>query len=117
IEKLVLDGDAGAVVTADRLSGEQSPSSNANPEPLSPIAAPADRLDLSDGGDAGQRLTSKAEGSDRTQLLERAQLTRCVTRKRDRQVCGLHALAVIHHLDQALAGGLDPDGDPGRAGI
>ena len=86
VEEQLPDGDPCADRTAGGPGGQQFPGPDLHSGPFSPIAAPADRLDLGNGGNAGQGLAAKAKGVDRSQILEGTQLAGRMAAERHRQV-------------------------------
>src|SRR5215831_21255688 len=65
------------------------------------LGGTCDNLYLGYSSDAGQRLTTKSQGHQHGQIIDRADLAGRKSLQRQRGILGGHAAAVIRDLDEA----------------
>src|SRR5947208_16018569 len=86
--------------TADRMALRRIAGVVLYQHTLGLVGRARDHLDIRYGGDTGQCLTAKPQRRQRLQVVNVPDLTGREALQRQRRLLGMHAAAVIRHLDE-----------------
>ena len=99
------------------LATQQLATGNFHPRAGAFLRRAGHQLHPGDRGDRGQRLSAKAQGRDREQVVARAQLGSGVAFKGQESIVAHHAAAVIGDAYELASAALDRNHDAGGAGV